>query len=53
VAEWCRVLMQMYRHGHGLVFEVFTWVNMVKWRLQEAPQERSHTESDAYSHSLT
>ena len=26
----CRVLMQMHRHGHGFVFEVFAGMNVVK-----------------------
>ena len=48
-------LMHMQMHGSGgrLVFELFPRVNVVKRRLQESPQERNHTETDATgSHSF-
>jgi hypothetical protein len=51
----CKILvhMQMHRSGCRLVFELFPQVNVVKRRLQESPQKRNHTETDAGSHSFT
>jgi len=37
----------MHGRGHRLVLEVFTWVYVVKGRLEESPQESGHTENDA------
>ena len=51
----CQVLvpMQVHETRGGRVVEVFR-VNVVKRRLQESPQERSHAENDPTgSHSLS
>jgi len=46
--------MQMHRGGCRLVFELFSRMNVVKRCLQEPPQEREHTETDAAdSHSFS
>ena len=43
----------MHRRGRRLMFEFF-WMNVVKRRLQESPQEREHTENYAAgSHSFS
>jgi hypothetical protein len=48
------VNMQMYGSGCRLVLQHFPGMNVVERRLQESPQDREHTESDAAdSHSFS